>query len=39
MSWCILFAVGGEVYDRGGSHGSVHQQSSGAGERREIQGG
>lgn len=34
-----MFAVGGEVHDRGGSDGSVPQQSSGAGERRQIQGG
>lgn len=34
-----LSAVGGEVYDRGGSHDSVHEQSSGDGERRQIQGG
>lgn len=37
--FCVLFAVGGEVHDRGGSDGSVPQQSSGAGERRQIQGG
>lgn len=32
-------SAGGEVHDRGGSSGSVHQPSSGAGERREVQGG
>lgn len=34
-----MFIVGSGVYDRGGSYGFVHQQSSGAGERWEIQGG
>lgn len=37
--WVHFVAVGSGVYDGGGGHGSVHQQSSGTGERWEVQGG
>ena len=39
MNTAVVVAVGGDVHDGGGGDGPVHQQSSGAGEGSEVQGG